>query len=112
MDPSWATTWRRNEETRAAAWVASKLSDTGISHTAAVLAQQVCAAAGQHLQLTLALADTRVRLTARTEQPIDQAAIALWQEQVAGLADRFAAVGTRELWAELDNLTAETGGAS
>ncbi|WP_042365858.1 hypothetical protein [Streptacidiphilus neutrinimicus] len=112
MDPSWAKSWWPNEEVQATAWVAHKLSGTDISHAAAVLAQQLCAAAGQSVHLTLALADTRVRLTVRTEHPIDHVAIASWQEQAAGVAHRCGVAGERELWAELDRSTEESGAAS
>lgn len=113
MDPSWATVWPEHEEAKAVAWVAGKLADTELSHLAhlaAVLAEPMCTAAAQPVHLTLALADSRVRLTARTVQPISQTAAAAWQEQAAHLAHRCGTEGVFELWAELDSSLLDTGG--
>jgi hypothetical protein len=111
MDPSWALTWPPHREEEAGRWAASKLADARVDHhLVAVLAQGLCrAAAGQQVHLTLATADTRVRLTARTDGPIPERTVRSWQERTRAHAHRHGADGPRELWAELDCPAAQPG---
>ena len=105
MDPSWSRRWPAGASEPAGAWVAVKLGDTGSGFLAAALAQALhtCAAAtGEPVDLTVALADRRIRITARVPRKIPSDALTVWRQQAGRLADRHEQPDPTALWAELD----------
>jgi hypothetical protein len=107
VDPSWSRRWSADASASASAgaWVAAKLGHTESSVLAAALAQSLhaCAATtGEPVDITVAVADQRIRITARTPQPVPPQALKNWRQHADRLSIRHEHPVPTVLWAELD----------